>query len=393
LKTESELERPMLDVVIVGGGFSGTIAAIVLARAGYQIGLVDRHAVYPADFRAEHLDEVQTDALRRLQLLDDIVAGVPCIKHVAFARRGRLDGIWPAINYGMRYDAMVNAARTLVPPSVEILVGRVADLQAGPVHQRVMVADGRILTCRLLVVATGLGYALCGKLGITRRVLHERHSLTFGFDLEPQAGGRFSFPFLVYQGERFSERIDYLAAFPLGASTRANLFTYRDHRDPWTQALQREPAKALSEAMPGLAKVLGPFHVSGPVQPRAMDLYSAEGFRRAGVVLIGDAFQTACPAAGQGIIRALTDVERLCRVHVPHWLTTPGMAAEKINAFYDDPLKQACDTQAMHTAHYRRALTTETSLGWGLHRRRLQVQGLVRGLAQRVPIWLQGELA
>ena len=46
--------------------------------------------------------------------------------------------------------------------------------------------------------------------------------------------------------------------------------------------------------------------------------------RKAGVVLIGDAFATSCPAAGTGARKVLTDVERLCNVYVPKWLATPG---------------------------------------------------------------------
>ncbi|HEX2942806.1 MAG TPA: FAD-dependent monooxygenase, partial [Rhodopila sp.] len=107
----------MLDVIVVGGGLSGTVAAVVLARAGRRVALVDRHAVYPPDFRAEHMDEPQAEALRRLGLLDAITAGVPCVRHVAVGRRGRLLGTWPTINYGMRYDTIVNAARALLPAS------------------------------------------------------------------------------------------------------------------------------------------------------------------------------------------------------------------------------------------------------------------------------------
>jgi 2-polyprenyl-6-methoxyphenol hydroxylase-like FAD-dependent oxidoreductase len=380
----------MIDVVIVGGGFSGTLAAVLLARAGYRVALVDRHPVYPDDFRAEHLDQVQTEALNRMQLLDRIVSDAPCVRYVVAASHGRVVGLWPTINYGLRYDSMVNAARTLLPPCAELMIGRVADLETGPVHQRITLADGRVLTARLLVLATGLGYALCSKLGISRRVLHERHSLTFGFDMQPIAGDRFPFPFLVYQGERVLNQIDYLAAFEIGATMRANLFTYRDYRDPWTQTMLREPDRVLNEVLPGLAKVMGAFRVSGPVQARAMDLYASDGFRRPGVVLIGDAFQTACPAAGKGLTRALTDVERLCTVHIPQWLMTPDMAVEKINAFYDDPVKQVCDAQATHTAHYRRALTTGTELRWILHRRRLQMQWFVHGLVHHVSTQLKG---
>lgn len=38
---------PIVDVVIIGGGLSGTLAAVVLARGGLQITLTDLHHVYP----------------------------------------------------------------------------------------------------------------------------------------------------------------------------------------------------------------------------------------------------------------------------------------------------------------------------------------------------------
>ena len=84
-----------------------------------------------------------------------------------------------------------------------------------------------------------------------------------------------------------------------------------------------------------------------------------EGHRRDGVVLIGDASQTTCPAAGNGVTRVLTDVTQLCTVHVPGWLATPGMAADKINAFYDDPIKRACDEHCLWTAEYARSFATD----------------------------------
>ncbi|HEX2942798.1 MAG TPA: hypothetical protein VHO91_17240, partial [Rhodopila sp.] len=94
-----------------------------------------------------------------------------------------------------------------------------------------------------------------------------------------------------------------------------------------------------------------------------------------------------------GMTRALTDVEQLCTVHVPRWLATPGMGVEKIGAFYDDTAKQTSDAQALHTARYRRAVTTETSLRWTLHRQRLLAQAMARGLVQRAPGWLHRQAA
>src|SRR5262249_36974963 len=124
----------------------------------------------------------------------------------------------------------------------------------------------------------------------------------------------------------------------------------------------------LLSVMPGLASFLGDFQVVERVENWVMDLYVVEGHVQSGVVLIGDAFQTSCPAAGTGVSRLLTDVERLCQP-LPQWLGAPGMAADKIAAFYTDRAKLRADTHASRLAEYRRSLTVDDSLVWTLHRR------------------------
>ena len=118
---------------------------------------------------------------------------------------------------------------------------------------------------------------------------------------------------------------------------RANLFTFLDYRDPWARDLRRAPKATLLRTLPGLAGFLGDFQVVEGVQNWIMDLCEVENFQREGVVLIGDAFQTSCPAAGTGVSRLLTDVERLCNVHLPHWLASPGMGLEKIDPVLPGP--------------------------------------------------------
>jgi len=369
------------DIIIVGAGISGTIAATVLGRAGYKVLLVDRHATYPSDFRAEHLDGVQIDQLARLGMLDGLTAGTARGETVAVARRGRLVEIGKTINFGIRYDLLVNTARRLLPPQVASVTGRVVDVVANDTIQQVRLADGRVLSAKLLIVAAGLGYLLCRKLGVTRRMVREAHSLTFGFNMARMGAAEFEHPFVVYQGETLRDKIDYLAIFTMGDLTRANLFTYHDYRDDWTSAFRKDPDRCLHDALPGLARVIGDYQVTDKVDVRAMDLYVSEGHLRDGVVLIGDAFQTSCPAAGYGITRILTDIERLCLVHIPQWLRTPGMGQAKIATFYDDPIKCACDAQAAHDAEYRRSVSTEDGLRWRVHRQQVYLRRRVRAWA------------
>ncbi len=100
-----------------------------------------------------------------------------------------------------------------------------------------------------------------------------------------------------------------------------------------------------------------------------MDLATVEGHLQPGIVLIGDAFQTSCPAAGTGVSRLLVDVERLCTVHLPEWLKTDGMSAEKIAQFYSDPEKTASDARAFKMAFFRQALTVDGGMRWNFRRR------------------------
>jgi len=355
------------DVAVIGGGLSGTLAAIVLGRAGHRVALIDRSAVFPPEFRVEKIGGDLVSRVQHLGLLDAVSDNAARFDEIVNARRGRILDRTRTAHFGFLYENLVAAMRSQLPDTVTFVVGRVNDLATSADRQRVFVHEQGSVNARLVVLATGMGDLLRRTLGIERHVIHERQSLTFGFDIRPAAGS-FNCSSLTYYGERVSDGIDYLSLFPTAGGMRANLFTFRDHRDPWVKAFREGPTETLAATLPGLGKVLGDFKVVGRVQNWIMDLTVAQNCRQDGVVLIGDAYQTSCPAAGTGFSRLLTDVERLCQVHVPQWLATPGMAAEKIGQYYDDPVKQASDASALEQARYRRSLTVDTSPAWRARR-------------------------
>ena len=117
-----------------------------------------------------------------------------------------------------------------------------------------------------------------------------------------------------------------------------------------------------------------------------MDISVARNVRQPGIVLIGDAFQTSCPAAGTGVSRLLTDVTQLCLTHVPAWFATPGVSAGKVGQFYDDADKQAVDAHALGSADFRRSLTIDTTLGWRARRRVLYTRrSVMEGIERLSP--------
>lgn len=356
-----------VDVAIAGGGLAGATAAAMLARAGLEVALVDAHPVYPFDFRSEKLAGPQVHLLRRTGLADVVLPAATPMDELWIARYGRVIERRRNDQYGILYDTLVNAVRADIPPGA-FVAAKVMAVSTGVDCQSMVLANGEKIGARLLVLATGLNNGLRRMLGITRVELSACHSISVGFDVVPADGAPFAFPALTYYPERAAERISYITFFPVGATARANLFVYREPRDPWLKRLREQPRDTLFAAMPGLRKLLGDFSVTSDINIRPVDLTAVKGHRQPGVVLVGDAFATSCPAAGTGVNKVFTDVERLCNVHVPRWFASPGMGTEKIAAFYDDPVKQACDADSAAMAFYVRSISIDAGILWQARR-------------------------
>jgi len=373
------------DIAIIGGGLSGSTAAAMLGRAGISTVLIDPHESYPADFRVEKLSgHVQVERFLKTGIGESVLRRATFAGENWIARFGRLLDKAPSRQFNILYDSLVNAVRDEIPAGVERICAKAVSLSTSPERQKITLSNEETISARLVMLANGLNVGLRHQLGIARKIISACHSISIGFDVVPAGRNSFDFPALTYFSERPSDRIPYITLFPTGPRMRANLFVYRGVDDPWLRELRRAPAETLNAALPRLKRITGAFDIAGEIKIRPVDLYVNDASGQPGLVLVGDAFSTSCPAAGTGCDKVFTDVERLCNVHIPEWLASDGMDGAKIATFYADPVKRACDEWSAAKAFEFRSVSTATSPYWTAQRWARfiawSVQGLLRPL-------------
>jgi len=372
------------DVAIVGGGLAGSTAAAMLGRAGIPAVLIDPHTIYPPELRCEKLGGDQIDLLRKTGLADATLRATTLDGEVWEARFGFVVARKPSDQYGVMYDTLVNTVRAQIPPNVETIHVKALAISNSEERQKVVLSNGEEISARLVVLANGLNVGVRHALGLKRRVISECHSVTLGFDVESVGRHAFGFPALTYWPKRTSARMAYLTLFPIGAAMRANLMVYRDMTDPWLSRFRQAPEETMRAMMPGLQRMMGQFKVSGPVRIRPADLTTTEGHLQPGIVLVGDAFSTSCPAAGTGTTKVFTDVGRLCNAYIPLWLSTEGMDAQKMAGFYNDQEKTACEARSLAKAYHLRSLSIDNGLWWRAQRWARFIVRLSQGISRSV---------
>jgi 2-polyprenyl-6-methoxyphenol hydroxylase-like FAD-dependent oxidoreductase len=380
--------EPEVDVVVVGGGLAGCVAATMLHTLGATVAVIDRVREPRPEFRAEQVVGPQLERLRDLGCLGHAASGRDATLTTTNARNGRILDRTDVDQIGMPYRDMVANARAVLPPGA-LIIGRVVAIDTSPTLQIVRLGDGTAISARLVILATGLVLQLRESLGIGTEIVSKAHSLCIGFDMTLMNPMRPSHVPLIYYGERIETRVDYLALFQVGDTLRANLFCYHSRTDEWPRAFIEAPDAILDAALPRLRALIGDFTLSGPIEMRENDIRVATDVARDGILAIGDAFQTPCPSAGTGIDRILSDVDALLR-HYPTWTRDSSVAATAIAAYYEDPIKRVFDAECIRIARYRKAVSTELGLRWRLHRTRVFLQRRLKGLARdrvTIAVW------
>src|SRR5882724_4814476 len=252
------------DIAIVGGGLAGSTAAAMLGRAGISAMLVDPHPVFPPDFRVEKLSgHEQIERFRKTGIAEPILRSATHDGENWIARFGYLLDKTPSQQYGIMYDTLVNGIRAEIPPSVEAIFAKAIAISTSAERQKVTLSNGDEISARLVALTNGLNVGLRRSLGIERRLISACHSISIGFDMAPVGRPSFDFPALTYFSERPGDRTGYLTLFPIGNTTRANLFVYRETDDPWLRQMRHAPKETLTALLPRLRRLTGDFEIVG----------------------------------------------------------------------------------------------------------------------------------
>jgi 2-polyprenyl-6-methoxyphenol hydroxylase-like FAD-dependent oxidoreductase len=334
---------------------------------------VDPRSSCPPLFRAEKIERQQVLLLRKFGLLEHLLPYSARVREVRAGYDGRIFKTSPIEQYGIKHADMVNALRAQMPAGVDYRQDRVDHIANSSGVQRVTLSGGEELTCRLVVLASGVSDWLLANLGLQRRMVQRDQSMGFGFNIAASQARPFDFDALTYYSFSPSTRIDYLSLFKFRETMRANLFTFRSASDPWVREFIQEPDRMLRRHLPKLSRLIGEYRVTSEVDCGRVNLYKVNDHRLPGVVMIGDAFQSACPAMGMGLDKVLTDVDVLSEC-IPRWLASPGMSGSKLADFYGHPRKRVTDSRALQGAQDHRRLVTDKSLGWRIQRKLLHLK-------------------
>src|SRR5207237_9528650 len=189
------------DSATSGGGLATATATAMLRRAGNPAILIDPHPSYPPDFRVEKLSDEQVARFRKTGIAEAVLRQATLSGETWIARFGYLLDKPPRRQFGIMYDALVNAMRAASGDGVEKIFAKAVSISTSRDRQKIVLSDDQVVSARLVVLANGLNVGLRHALGIDRRIVSRGHSISIGFDIVPLGSASFDFPGLTYFSE------------------------------------------------------------------------------------------------------------------------------------------------------------------------------------------------
>ncbi|GMG80879.1 FAD-dependent monooxygenase [Paralimibaculum aggregatum] len=312
------------DIAIVGGGLVGSALALVLARAGLSVALLDRVAAetraapdfdgraYAVALGSSRLLAVaglwarlapQAQEIRDIEVGEG--AGSPALLH--FDPRGLVERPvgWIVEDHHLRL-ALLEALAAPEAGATHLAPAAVASVDYAPGAARIALEDGRAITARLAVAADGRRSALAAAAGIGRiGWSYAQTGLVAAVAHEAEHGGLAHQSF--FPGGPF-------AVLPLTGRRSAIVWSEEAGR---AAALMRLGEDAyLAELRRRIGPRLGRLALIGRRWAYPLDLTLAERYAAPRLALVGDAAHGVHPIAGQGMNMGLRDVAALAEVLV-----------------------------------------------------------------------------
>jgi geranylgeranyl reductase family protein len=320
------------DVLVVGAGPGGSIAALVLARGGARVALVDKSA-FPRDKACGDLV-----GPRGVQLLDDLKVDVPAAARVGdmivigpTGRRVHLPCA-PGLTYPGHAIAVPRASldATLRDAAVEAgavpFVGQAVDpLRATSGIDGFALADGRTLHADVIIGADGATSRVADAAGLV-----DHHRVMWGFAIRSYVDEVVDLPVIAFwEPQRWRALPGYGWLFP-GREGLANVglgVGTLSHRAEGSTAVRLLPQFLEHLARLGLigADASKANRLGGWLKMGMVGTTAAAGR----VLLVGDAAGLVNPLQGEGIAQAMTSG----RAAAEAILGQPSQAASRYRAW------------------------------------------------------------